>query len=138
MSDHDDKSDISDLLAEYCFAADDRRYADFVALFLPDGTWTTAFGAATGHAEIEALVRRLMPSFGSGPRAMHITGNSVIRLAGDRAEARSNWLVGRNTPNGPSFDAGGLYWDELERHAGNWRFRHRRIDRFLAQGRMNE
>jgi hypothetical protein len=117
---------------------DDRRYTDMADLFVPDGVWETAFGTATGRAEIEALMRRLMPPLGTDPRALHLTANVVIRLDGDRAEARSNWFVGRNRADGPAINAGGIYWDMLERHSGAWRFRHRRIDRFLAQGRMNE
>ena len=65
MSDLAEKDAIRELMAEYCFRLDNDRFADMAALFTSDGTWDTAFGKGTGHAEIEALVRRIR---GAGPR----------------------------------------------------------------------
>ena len=126
-----EKDAIRDLLSQYCFAVDSRRYGDMAALFAADGRWQTAFGEAAGRAAIEALMRRLMPPFGTGPRALHATTNVVITLAGERAHVTSNWLVVRNGPDGPSCDGGGLYLDEVVKEDGRWRFLSRRIDRFI-------
>jgi len=135
-SEADEKNAIRERLAEYCFELDGRRFARMAAMFLPDGTWATAFGAATGHAEIEALMRKLLPPMGEGPRAVHFTTNIVVRLDGDTATAVSNWLVAKNAEGGPFVDSGGSYEDELVKRDGQWWFRRRTIDRFLAKGRM--
>jgi hypothetical protein len=81
---------IRTVLAEYCFAVDERRYADMAALFSEAGTWQTAFGDATGRGAIEQLMRKLMLPLGQGPRAIHSTTNTIIKLDGDRAQAVSN------------------------------------------------
>jgi hypothetical protein len=63
---------------------------------------------------------------------MHLVTNVVIALDGDRAEAHSNWMVIENGAAGPEIGSGGAYRDDLARVAGHWRFRCRRIDRFIA------
>ena len=48
----EEKDAIREVLAEYCFRLDGGHYDDMAALFTEDGTWDTAFGAATGRAAI--------------------------------------------------------------------------------------
>jgi hypothetical protein len=55
----EDKDAIREVLAEYSFCLDGGRFAEMAALFAPDGTWHTAFGQATGRADIEALANRV-------------------------------------------------------------------------------
>jgi hypothetical protein len=133
MSALDDKDAIRELMAEYCFRLDDGRFAEMAALFTVDGTWETAFGAATGREAIAALAADLRARAGAArPRAAHLVTNIVITLDGERARARSNWLVMQNSPAGPKLGSGGAYLDDLVRVDGQWRFRHRKIDRFIA------
>jgi 3-phenylpropionate/cinnamic acid dioxygenase small subunit len=129
-----DRDAIRELLAEYCFRLDDGRFAEMAALFAEDGTWETAFGKAVGRAAIAELAQSLRQRAGAArPRAVHLVTNIVIALDGDRAQARSNWMVMQNGSDGPEIGSGGAYFDELARAGGDWRFRHRRIDRFIVR-----
>src|SRR6184192_490914 len=112
----EEKDAIREVLAEYCFRLDAGRYEDMAALFTADGTWDTAFGAATGRVAIAAQARDIRARAGDNrPRAVHLTTNIVIALVdgpgGDRAEVRSNWTTVQNSPEGPKIGSGGGYAD---------------------------
>jgi 3-phenylpropionate/cinnamic acid dioxygenase small subunit len=129
----EDKDAIRELMAEYCFRLDDGRYDDMAALFTEDGTWDTAFGKATGRAEIAKLAADIRARAGANrPRAAHLVTNIVIALDGAHARVRSNWIVMQNSPDGPKIGSGGAYADEIVQHEGQWLFRYRKIDRFIA------
>ena len=134
----EEKDAIREVMAEYCFALDGGRYDDMAALFTEDGTWDTAFGAATGRAAIAGQARDIRANRtqeGAGdnrPRAVHLVTNIVIALTGDKAEVRSNWTVVQNSPQGPKIGSGGGYVDQMVKENGKWLFRYRKIDRFIA------
>lgn len=130
MSDLAEKDAIRELMAEYCFRLDNDRFADMAALFTADGTWDTAFGKGTGHAGIEALVRRLRGTT-PRPRAIHHVTNIVIRLDGDTATCFSNWMTVQNSDQGPKIGSAGSYSDDIVKQDGKWLFRCRKIDRFI-------
>jgi len=133
----EEKDAIRVVLAEYCFRLDGGRYDDMAALFTEDGTWDTAFGAATGRAAIARQARDIRATAGDNrPRAVHLVTNIAIALAsgpeGERAEVRSNWTVVQNSPDGPKIGSGGVYADQMVKEGGSWLFRYRKIDRFIA------
>lgn len=129
----DDKDAIRELLAEYCFQLDDGRFAEMAALFTEDGTWDTAFGKAVGRTAIADLARSLREEAGAArPRAVHLVTNIAVALAGETAAVRSNWMVMQNGAAGPKIGSGGAYFDQIVKTGGNWRFRHRKIDRFIV------
>ena len=129
----EEKDAIREVLAEYCFRLDGGRYDDMAALFTEDGTWDTAFGAATGRAAIAQQARDIRARAGDNrPRAVHLVTNIVIALDGDSAEVRSNWTVVQNSPDGPRIGSGGGYLDRMVKRDGKWLFRYRKIDRFIA------
>ena len=129
----EEKDEIREVLAEYCFRLDGGRYDDMAALFTEDGTWDTAFGAATGRAAIGQLARDIRARAGDKrPRAVHLVTNIIIVLSGDEAEVRSNWTVVQNSPEGPKIGSGGAYADRMVKQGGKWLFRYRKIDRFIA------
>jgi len=129
----EDKEAIREVLAEYCFRLDDGRFAEMAALFTEDGTWDTAFGKATGRAAIAELASSLRTRAQQPrPRAVHLVTNVAITLDGEHARVRSNWMVMQNDPQGPRIGSGGAYLDEMVRSEGSWRFRYRKIDRFIA------
>jgi hypothetical protein len=129
----EDKDAIRELMAEYCFRLDDGRYDDMAALFTEDGTWGTAFGAATGRAAIAKLAGDIRARAGADrPRAVHPVTNIVIALEGRRARVRSNWMVMQNSLGGPKIGSGGAYDDEIVERDGRWLFQYRKIDRFIA------
>jgi 3-phenylpropionate/cinnamic acid dioxygenase small subunit len=133
----EEKDAIREVLAEYCFALDGGRYDDMAALFTEDGTWDTAFGAATGRAAIAGQARDIRIRAGDNrPRAVHLVTNIAIALQGasgsERADVRSNWTVVQNSPQGPKIGSGGAYIDQMVKENGRWLFRYRKIDRFIA------
>ena len=137
MSSLEEKDAIREVLAEYCFRLDGGDYDGMAALFTEDGTWDTAFGKGTGHAAIAQLARDIRARAGDNrPRAIHLVTNIAITLAGDpepqEAEVRSNWIVVQNSPDGPKIGSGGGYADQMVKQDGTWRFRYRKIDRFIA------
>jgi ketosteroid isomerase-like protein len=127
----EEKDAIRDVLAEYCFCIDMNRFADMAALFAGDGTWDTAFGKATGRADIEALVRKIAGPSAPRARPIHAVSNIVIRVDGDTARVRSNWVLAQNSEQGPKVGSGGSYTDEMVKQGGNWLFKYRKIDRFI-------
>jgi len=130
----EEKDAIREVLSEYCFALDGGHFAAMAALFTEDGTWSTAFGAATGRPAIEALVRKLHSRRPAGPehRGVHLVSNLVIKIDGDTARVLSNWVVAQNSPSGPIVSAAGGYEDHLVKMGESWLFRSRVIDRFIA------
>jgi hypothetical protein len=129
----EEKEAIREVLAEYCFRLDDGRFAEMAALFTENGTWDTAFGRATGRAVIAELARDLRERSGDQrPRAAHLVTNISITLDGASAKVRSNWTVVQNSADGPKIGSGGAYHDELVKEHGQWLFRYRKIDRFIA------
>jgi uncharacterized protein (TIGR02246 family) len=132
MSALDDKDAIREVLAEYCFRLDDGRFDAMAALFTEDGTWDTAFGSATGRTAIARLAQSLREGPPQPrPRGIHLVTNIAIALDGACATVRSNWIVATNGADGPKIGSGGGYADEMVRTAEGWRFRTRKIDRFI-------
>ena len=129
-----EKDEIRELLARYCFALDAERFEEMAGLFTPDGVWETAFGTGTGRAGIVAQARSIATQ--PRPRRVHLTTNIVIDLDGETAKARSNWVLFANTESGPAIGSGGGYLDQLVKVDGQWFFKHRTIDRFIAEGQV--
>ena len=128
----EEKDAIREVLAEYCFRLDGGEFAGMAELFTPDGTWDTAFGKATGRAAIADLARGLRERGPQPrPRGIHLVTNIAIALDGDRAQVRSNWTVVQNSAEGPQIGSGGGYADDMVKEDGRWRFRYRKIDRFI-------
>ena len=130
----EEKDAIRDVLSEYCFCLDGGRFAEMAALFTPDGVWATAFGTGTGRDGIAALAGKLRAASPAGEahRGVHLVTNILIRLDGEQAQVRSNWIVAQNSPAGPIVSAAGGYDDDMVKQDGAWRFRRRTIDRFIA------
>ena len=126
----EDKEAIRELLSEYCFRMDEFRFAELGALFSEDGEWIARYARARGPAEIAALMARNIPA---EPKRKHFITNSLIRLDGDRASARTSYLVVlQASGSGLVPSVAGTYEDQLVRTAGGWRFRERRLVHDLA------
>jgi 3-phenylpropionate/cinnamic acid dioxygenase small subunit len=132
VSTSDDKDDIRELLAQYCFLLDDYQLTEFAALFAEDGTWSSRNGEATGRAAIEQLLRELVPVPGPGTRRRHLTTNILITLHGDKAMVRSYFMVVRDSRGGPAIAVAGRYEDEVICHDGRWLFKSRRLSHDIA------
>ena len=106
------------------------------ALFTPDGVWETDFGKGTGRAGIADHGRSLRAHGTARPRAVHLCTNIVVTLHGDTADVLSNWTTVQNSDTGPKIGSAGGYIDKMAKVNGAWLFVHRKIDRFIADGKF--
>ena len=126
----EDKESIRELLSDYSFRIDAFEFAELGALFTEDGEWIARYARARGPAEIAALMARNIPA---EPRRKHFIMNSLIRLDGDKATARTSYLVVLQAAGaGLVPSVAGTYEDQLVRTPAGWRFRERRLVHDLA------
>ena len=119
----DEKDAIRELMARYCHALDACEFSEVASLFTEDGEWTTTYGKARGRTQIEALLASVVPKPGEGPQRKHYTSNIIVTLtSGDRASARSDYLVIRESPGGLIPVMGGTYLDIFVKCEGEWQF----------------
>lgn len=126
-SPYEEKAEIRELQSAYCFRMDDADFAGVAALFTPDGDWIASYEQAHGREEIEALLTRINPEKGVGPFRKHVIANGLIDLDGDRATARTSYLVLADTGQGPAPISVGTYEDRLVRQNGEWLLSERRL-----------
>jgi SnoaL-like domain len=119
-----DKDAIRELLHLYCFHMDEGRFTELGALFAADGEWIAPYRSAHGPAGIAAWLTQSVPP---SPRRMHYVMNSIIAVTGDKATAKSNYLVMVEGPDGPVPSVCGTYADNLVRTPGGWRFLRREL-----------
>jgi len=123
ISTADEKDAIRELMSRYCHALDACRFGEVASLFAEDGVWTTTYGNARGRTQIETLLASVVPKPGEGPQRKHYITNIIVTLAGeDRANARSDYLVIRESPGGLIPVMGGTYLDMFVKREGEWQF----------------
>jgi len=132
----EEKDAIREVLATYCFHLDAGNFEAMAELFTEDGTWHTDFGKGIGRAGIIEHASSLRAGDAPRPRGVHLTANIVIDLDGEIARVRSNWIVAQNTDAGPKISSAGGYADDMVKQNGRWLFRYRKIDRFIAEGKL--
>ena len=118
-----DQLEIRELVARYNYAIDEGRPDDWVATFVPDGTFeSTALGKHTGPAALHAFAT----GYSAAVTGRHCTTDFVIDLDGDEARARC-YLVLINNAGTPAVSVTAVYDDVLRRTADGWRFVHRKV-----------
>jgi hypothetical protein len=132
-----DRAEIEDLQARYLFAIDYFDWDAYVATFAEDGELEFASGTSKGHAAIREAVTRFSEGIGrfyhtadgKPAKLRHIILQTAIRVEGDRAWSRSQWLEMANHGPGdePKIGTYGIYEDELKRVNGRWLFAKRRV-----------
>jgi len=132
-----DRAEIEDLMARYLFAIDYADWDAYVATFADDGELEFASGTSKGHDAIRKAVtdfakgigRFYHTADGQPAKLRHIILQSVIRVEGDRAWARSQWLEMANHGEGdqPKIGTYGEYEDSLTRVNGHWLFAKRQV-----------
>ena len=139
-----DRAQIEDVMARYLFAIDYQDWDAYVATFAEDGELTFASGTSKGRAAIRAAVAKFSEGIGKfyhtadgkPAKLRHIILQSVIRVEGDRAWARSQWLEMANHGEGdtPKIGTYGIYEDELRKVNGQWLFARRNVlNEFIAK-----
>jgi hypothetical protein len=132
-----DRAEIEDLMARYLFAIDYADWDAYVATFAPDGELTFASGTSKGRDAIRAAVTRFAEGIGrfyhtadgKPAKLRHIILQSVIRVEGERAWARTQWLEMANHGEGdqPKIGTYGEYEDEMVKLDGHWLFAKRNV-----------
>jgi hypothetical protein len=132
-----DRAEIEDLMARYLFAIDYSDWDAYVATFAPDGELTFASGTSKGREAIRAAVTKFAEGIGKfyhtadgkPAKLRHIILQSSIRVEGNRAWARSQWLEMANHGDGdqPKIGTYGLYEDEMTKVNGQWLFAKRNV-----------
>ena len=133
----EDRAEIEDLMARYLFAIDYFDWDAYVATFADDGELEFASGVSRGHDAIRKAVtdfskgigRFYHTADGKPAKLRHIILQSAIRVEGDHAWARSQWLEMANHGEGdqPKIGTYGEYEDTLKRVNGHWLFARRNV-----------
>jgi len=132
-----DRAEIEDLMARYLFAIDYHDWDAYVATFAEDGEITFASGSFKGREVIREAVTRFAEGIGrfyhtedgQPAKLRHIVLQTVIRVEGDRAWGRSQWLEMANHGPGdePKIGTYGVYEDEFTRVDGRWLIARRNV-----------
>jgi hypothetical protein len=119
----EDQFAIRELVARYNYAIDEGRAEEWVATFVPDGTFeSTALGTHTGAEALLAFAKGYIEAF----PGRHCTSDFVIDVDGDDARSRC-YLIAVNNAAAPIIAATAVYEDVLRRTPEGWRFVHRKV-----------
>lgn len=127
-----DRLAISDLIARYAVAIDDRDFDALDPLFTQDAQidFSTFNGPVGDLSQIKSFLRDSLAFF---TRSQHMMGLPLITVSGDTATARtscSNPMVSTRSDGTTSVWLIGLWYDdELVRTAAGWRFSRRKQTR---------
>ncbi len=132
-----DRAEIEDLTARYLFAIDYHDWDAYVATFAEDGEIEFASGSFKGHDAIREAVTRFAEGIGrfyhtadgQPAKLRHIVLQTAIRVEGDRAWGRSQWLEMANDgpEDTPKIGTYGIYEDEFTKESGRWLIAKRRV-----------
>ena len=132
-----DRAQIEDLMSRYLFAIDYNDWDSYVETFASDGVLEFASGTSKGRPAIREMVTKFAAGIGrfyhtedgKPAKLRHVILQSVIRVQGNRAWARSLWLEMANHGPGDTMKMGtyGIYEDELKKVGGQWLFAKRNV-----------
>lgn len=124
MTDPTDLAEIVQLKSDYCHYIDHARVDDWVGLYTKDGEMTGGFAHQDNHAGRAALRKRIRALLDEDRQfTQHIAFNPRIRVDGDVADGRWNFLAVVVTAEGTMKRAYGDYTDEYRRVDGDWKIR---------------
>jgi hypothetical protein len=119
----EDQLAIRELVARYNYAIDEGRAEEWVATFVPDGTFeSSALGTHTGADALLAFAKGYIAAF----PGRHCTSDFVVDIDGDDARSRC-YLIAVNNAAAPIIAATAVYEDVLRRTPDGWRFVHRKV-----------
>jgi hypothetical protein len=120
----EDQLAIRELVARYNHAIDEGRPEEWVATFVPEGTFeSTALGAHTGSVDLLEFAKGYIAAF----EGRHVTSDFVVTVDGDGATARCYLIAVNAKTTPPSILTTAVYEDVLRRTPDGWRFVHRTV-----------
>lgn len=120
--------EISNVLSAFARLADEGTVEELQDLFTADAEWSMPGAVWRGRANVLAGLMSLRDLGHAGPDSgnRHVITNQEVHADGDRATARSCFLLVHNgTP--AAIVAVGSYRDELRRENGRWRVARREV-----------
>jgi len=114
-----DRAAIQDLLVRYAHCVDRRDLDAVAACFTPDAAYSGSLGEGTIQEALIALRDRM----GRYESTMHLLGNQLIEIDGDRARSETYAIAHHRINNDGdrrSLAVGVRYEDELIRRDGRW------------------
>jgi uncharacterized protein (TIGR02246 family) len=114
-----DSEAIRTLITRFGRCQDERRWADYAALFAEDGVLELPFATVAGRPAISAQVQS---DLGVYVATQHVSTNHDVELDADTALARATFIATHVTAaDGTTFwQGGGVYRFELRRVDGIW------------------
>ena len=136
-----DRLQINDLLTRYTVAIDQKDWSLLDTCFTKDAhlDYTSAGGIAGDYPKVRKWLEGALAPF---PMTLHYITNSVVKLNGDAATARTAVLnpMGFQQEDGSLhlFTVGAYYNDELSRSDEGWRIQRRIEEQAFMQGSLPE
>jgi len=134
----EDREQIRELAATYCFLVDDGRFAELVERCFTEDACCDFHGAGGGMAPTVSRGRAEVRHFFSAvvPAALrdmaHTVHNHRIAIDGDRASGDCYFeLTAVDQTSGEAVVGAGRYIDRYRRDAGVWRFEARNAEIFF-------
>jgi SnoaL-like protein len=122
----EDKDAIRELMAQYCFHFDNGEFEDWLQLFTTDGAFDLGVrGRFAGRDSLRQFLK-VIPLTNGLPMMRHCVMNSIVRVDGERATARS-YVVVVQGGDVPGISVAGRYEDRLVKVAGTWQFIERKV-----------
>jgi 3-phenylpropionate/cinnamic acid dioxygenase small subunit len=131
----EDRMAIEKLMTgDYPRALDQRRWADYAALFTTDAELSFATASLKGSVAIQKYFETPRPSPGNRPppqpgeiRTLHVVSNLSVHITGDVATAGAYWQTIGTADGRTVVLSAGHYDDVLKKVNGQWKFAKRAI-----------
>jgi hypothetical protein len=132
----EDRWAISDTLARYCIALDDRRFEDLEQSFQAGVVWDYGdFGAGAGLDDLRDMIRTALAPIGATHHCMGATQAATPTADGVVVRSYiSAQHVRLGAPAGHLFMVAGWYFDDLVRTGDGWRIAQRRYENAWLDG----
>jgi len=123
----EEKEAIHETIVNYCFYFDGAEFEKWVDLFTDDGIFDGgALGVQKGKDALHAF-SKTVPLTNGSPMMKHCVMNEMIKVNGDKATAKSYFVVFRSKGEGILVNSlAGRYEDELVKQGDRWLFKKRK------------
>lgn len=112
-------------IARFCHLTDTGDFDNWVRLFADDGCFVLMGQEYRGHDVLREFIGQDQPP---ELRGMHLTTDSVIRIAGDEARVSSNFIFVADGATAGVVVAAGRYHDILVPRGDEWLFARRETE----------